>query len=90
MAQGTVKWFSSDWGYGFIAPDDGTPDVFVRHSAIEAGSFRGIQEASGSSSPPSAGPRARRPGRSARSGRRRETGTGWLMAGHPGPAGPSG
>ena len=48
MAQGTVKWFSSDWGYGFIAPDDGTPDVFVRHSAIEAGGFRGLQEASGS------------------------------------------
>lgn len=90
MAQGAVKWFSSDWGYGFIAPDDGTPDVFVRHSAIEADGFRGLQEASGSSSPPSAGPRARKPGRPARSGRRRETGTGWLTAGHPVPAGPSG
>lgn len=44
MAQGTVKWFSADRGYGFIAPDDGTDDVFVHQSAIQATGHRGLQE----------------------------------------------
>ena len=44
MAQGTVKWFNADKGYGFIAPDDGTADVFVHHSAIKTDGYRSLQE----------------------------------------------
>ena len=44
MAPGTVKWVNADKGYGSIAPDDGTADVFVHHSAIQADGFRSLQE----------------------------------------------
>ncbi len=44
MATGTVKWFNTTKGYGFIQPDNGGDDVFVHISAVQAAGLRGLEE----------------------------------------------
>ena len=44
MAQGTVKWFNAEKGYGFITPASGGPDLFVHFSAILIDGYRSLEE----------------------------------------------
>ncbi len=44
MSNGTVKWFNSEKGYGFITPADGGKDLFVHHSEIQGSGFKTLDE----------------------------------------------
>jgi len=44
MTKGTVKWFDSKKGFGFIQPSEGNNDIFVHHTAIKMDGFRTLQE----------------------------------------------
>lgn len=44
MADGTVKWFNATKGYGFIMPSDGTKDVFVHITAVQAAGLTGLND----------------------------------------------
>jgi cold shock protein len=57
MAEGVVKWFSSEKGYGFITPDDGGPDHFVHYSEIQGEGHRSLDDGAKVSYEPGEGPK---------------------------------
>ena len=61
MATGTVKWFNDAKGYGFIAPDEGSKDLFVHFSNIAGDGFKSLSEGSRVEYEPREGRRALRP-----------------------------
>ena len=57
MAEGTVKWFNDDKGFGFITPDEGGKDLFVHFSAIRGDGFRSLTEGARVTYEPQEGPK---------------------------------
>jgi len=57
MAEGKVKWFNEAKGFGFIAPQDGSDDVFVHYSAILGTGFKTLEEGQPVSYEPVSGPK---------------------------------
>jgi cold shock protein len=57
MATGIVKWFNDSKGYGFIAPDDGTKDLFVHHTSISGVGFKTLPEGARVEFDPRSGPK---------------------------------
>ena len=57
MAEGTVKWFSNEKGYGFITPDDGSKDLFVHFSNIGGDGYRSLSDGARVSYEAEAGPK---------------------------------
>ena len=57
MPTGTVKWFSDEKGFGFITPDEGSRDLFVHHSSINADGYRSLAEGAKVSYEEEAGPK---------------------------------
>ena len=60
MPTGKVKWFDERKGYGFIQPDDGSPDIFVHHSSIQAEGHRTLAEGQAVEYDTEAGPKGPR------------------------------